>query len=215
VGAAALHSAPNLVEHGVGLRQNLVCPKPQHAESLSGKPVCPALVCAPLLQVLAAVDLDDEPGAQTNEVQDEGPQRVLPSKFDAQLLKAQAAPEATLGVGQGAAEVAGELAGFGGGLVLHGVQCEAAPPPPPSPRGGGGPSACLQRRAIARGSLPPWGRIGVGAAAVPNTSNPLRHGADSHQLRTGLPVCNIPITRSCDLGFASRLQKCLRSSAIR
>ena len=36
-----------------------------------------------------------------------------------------------------------------------------------------------------------------------------------NRLRTGLPVWSMPMIRSCVLGLSSRLQKCLRSMAIR
>src|SRR6185295_13714286 len=45
--------------------------------------------------------------------------------------------------------------------------------------------------------------------------NLLAHVQCSDQLRTGLPVCRKPITRSWVLGCSSKAQKCLRSSVIR
>ena len=49
---------------------------------------------APL--VIAAIDLDDETRARRIEVSDEAEQRDLPPKRDADLVRAQRAPEASL-----------------------------------------------------------------------------------------------------------------------
>lgn len=46
--------------------------------------------------VIAAIDLDDEPRRRRIEVRDEAEQRNLPTKGDAELARAQRAPEPSL-----------------------------------------------------------------------------------------------------------------------
>ena len=65
--------------------------------------------------MLSAIDLDDEPLGQTGEVGDVVTDGHLATKLGAERLFAELFPEAMLGLGQGAAQLAGAA-----GYLVHG-----------------------------------------------------------------------------------------------
>jgi hypothetical protein len=95
------------LKHGIDLREHVVVPEAQDAEVPVVKPPSARCVLVPGLRVLAAVQFDDEPSLRACEVGDEWPNGVLAAEAQSMDLPAtQPAPEQTLGIGHGLAQLA-------------------------------------------------------------------------------------------------------------
>jgi len=95
--------------------------------------------------MLAAVDLDDQPGLQAGEINDIGTDRNLTAEAVVlDLLPAQAVPETDFSLGHLSAEPAGTLC-IGSRGRVHGAGWNGTPSLDPSPQGGGSLSAARGR----------------------------------------------------------------------
>lgn len=94
-------------EHHFGFAQHIMVPEAEDPKPLRFEKRRPLLVVLRPLGVLPAVEFDDEAHLHAAEVSDERANRHLSSKFrSSDLLGAQTRPEASLGVGLVAAELA-------------------------------------------------------------------------------------------------------------
>jgi len=92
---------PNARQNPFGLRQYLVVIKPEHPQPSHLKELCslPVSFGLPFFQMLATIDLDDQPQVLAAEIKDVGTERILAAKFRArQLAQAEEAPDQSLGV---------------------------------------------------------------------------------------------------------------------
>ena len=96
--------------HVVRLVQHLDIREPQDVKALVEQEGIAPPVVINLLAVLAAIDLDDEPGRDTGEVTDVWTDAVLTPELEAgQLPVAQSIPEPMLGRGRPASHRAGMM----------------------------------------------------------------------------------------------------------
>jgi hypothetical protein len=80
--------------------QDVVVPEADHAESLRLQPARARIVVRRAIEMLAAVDFDDQPDFQTDEVRDESADGVLSSELPVeQAPVAHALPQRTFGIG--------------------------------------------------------------------------------------------------------------------
>ena len=70
----------------LGLGQHLVIPEPKHAVPLALQPPRPLLIILLLLEVLAAIDLNDEASLMADEVNDVSPQHHLSAELNTMHL---------------------------------------------------------------------------------------------------------------------------------
>ena len=93
--------------HTLDICQNIVVPEAQHAPVVIFKPLrTPGIVR--VVNVLAAVNLNDEPTRYACEISDERTDRSLPAEFVALKLPiAQSIPKPALGVGRVLAQLSG------------------------------------------------------------------------------------------------------------
>ena len=79
--------------HAVGVRQHIIVPEADDAESLLLRPPCASLVGFNLSRMLAAIDFDDQPSLETQKVDDIGSKRDLVAKTrPIDLLASQSRP---------------------------------------------------------------------------------------------------------------------------
>lgn len=64
---------PDALQHRFGLPQYFVVPETQDGKSLLPEPSIPAGIVGSLLGMLATVELDNQMGAEANEIDDIGP----------------------------------------------------------------------------------------------------------------------------------------------
>jgi hypothetical protein len=75
------------------ITQHLVVPESQDAESLSLQPCCSRAVLLSSVAMLPAIDLDDEPSIEADEIDDVGANRHLSAEaMTIDLLKAKLCP---------------------------------------------------------------------------------------------------------------------------
>ncbi|KFN45111.1 hypothetical protein N789_03560 [Arenimonas oryziterrae DSM 21050 = YC6267] len=88
------------LQHDLHAQQHIVIPEPEHAIAAAPKKFAASFVVGALLDVLAAVELDDQCIFDANEVHDEGADGVLTSEFrTGQAAVADVEPEAGFRVG--------------------------------------------------------------------------------------------------------------------
>ena len=100
----------NPLEHGVHLIQHLVIPEAGDAPSGESEPLRAPTVIRSALDVLSAVELDDEPPLDAREVREPRTDRMLTTEFvPMQLRSAQPMPETLFRVSGGPPQIPREL----------------------------------------------------------------------------------------------------------
>ena len=109
--------------YAVEVLQHLVVPATQHAKSCRLE-IAVADGIATRFRMLAAVDFDDQPRLEADEVEDVAVERHLALEFQAfELLVAESLPQDVLGLGRVGPHRAGEGAvGWCDGLAQAGIQ---------------------------------------------------------------------------------------------
>lgn len=113
--------ATNRLEHESHIVVDLLIAKSNHAVAAFGKPLGSPHIMVPMLRllVLRAIEFDDEPLSEADEVDDVRAERRLSAKFVAvDLAGAQEEPEAPFGFRGLIAKLAGEIALVG--VAVHG-----------------------------------------------------------------------------------------------
>lgn len=105
-----LQGMKNHLKHPFDILKNLVVPESQDSETLPQQVLAASVIILGHRDMLTAIQLDHEPGAQAGKVRDVGPDRPLPSKAIAlQLLLPQVAPQPPLCVSGVAPQLPGAL----------------------------------------------------------------------------------------------------------
>jgi hypothetical protein len=89
---------PHNLNNRLSLAQNLMIPKSQDRESVPLQPAIASSVMG-VGKMLSAVDLDDQPGFEADEVGDKATDRRLAAELETQLPMPQMTPQAALGLG--------------------------------------------------------------------------------------------------------------------
>ena len=88
--AAACEMRDDDLVDTLDIAEHLVVPKPQDTESLSLQPSCSRIVLSGATIMLPAINLDDEPPGEADEIDDVRSNRDLPSKaMAADLLESK------------------------------------------------------------------------------------------------------------------------------
>jgi hypothetical protein len=95
-------------QHPFGIAENLMVPEPQDSESLAGQPAVAGGVGL-ALQMLTAVEFDDDSALEADEVVDSRADGFLAPELAAEGMPAQVTPEEPLGGGHPGSEGTGAL----------------------------------------------------------------------------------------------------------
>jgi hypothetical protein len=103
-----LECPKNLRQHILCTQQHVIVPEAQHAIALSLQYLGTMLVVRERIEMLPAIQLDHQSRRHADEINDVASQQVLPPELvPGQLLPAQEVPQAPLGIGAVAVQVAG------------------------------------------------------------------------------------------------------------
>ena len=103
---------PNDFQHSFGVSQDLIVPKSDHPESPLRQESATLDIRRLSLHGLAAVEFDDQPPFEADEVHDLGRERILATKcMSYKAVVAEVLPEATFSVGLVPAQLLGDFGG--------------------------------------------------------------------------------------------------------
>jgi len=88
------------VEHGVRLRQHIVVPETRDAPTVAFEEASTYVIVSGVLDMLTSVELDHETSAQTCEIYEERPNRMLPAELEpGDAAISQVSPQQSFGIG--------------------------------------------------------------------------------------------------------------------
>ncbi len=97
-------------DNAVGTGQDITIPESQDPETVSPKHFISMTVLRRLIEMLTAIQFDDNPCFKANEVADVDPEGMLPPELEPiQLSPAQATPKAPLGFSQVLTQLASKV----------------------------------------------------------------------------------------------------------
>ena len=99
MGAMRAQGIEDYFQHRCGLFEYLVVPESQHSKALQLDIAVTIRIIRVTLEVLSAIELDDQVGFETGEVDDVASDRELPAKaISSKLTAPEVSPEKALGV---------------------------------------------------------------------------------------------------------------------
>ena len=106
----AMQGRDDRLHDALGLVHDVAVPESEDAVTLRPQESVAVCIVGRLVEMLTAVEFDDDSHLGADEVADVGPDHVLAPELESRhLAAAQATPEETFGVGQVLAKVAGEV----------------------------------------------------------------------------------------------------------
>ena len=99
-GGGFFQCLPNYLRNSTSLCQHFMIPKAENQKSLLAQPVIALSVTVCCFAMLAAIDFNDYPLLQADEIENVWAHRSLPAKSDAaNLSQSQMLPQQSLGIG--------------------------------------------------------------------------------------------------------------------